>query len=354
MRTYSANTLKKIGMRVFSACGASAEDAAIVADELVCANLMGFDSHGVIRYLQYTEDVLNDRIKPGAPTVIIKETQTTAIVDCGFNFGQVSATRMAHIVAEKARQMNIACAISVHCHHIGRLGSFVQKLAERDLIGIATVNSSRHGHWVAPWGGREGRLATNPIAYAVPTNSKPIILDMSTAMIAEGKLRLLRNQGKTISNDSILDHAGNPSKDPNAFYGPPGGTILPFGGDQGYKGFGLSLLVEILGSALAGQEMSDYGYVNGLCIIAINPEALCGSTRLKRLTDELSAYITSCPPAPGCKEVVMPGTTEYDMMDRRLREGIPIDEETWGSIEQAANKVGVGIDIEMDLEGIIR
>lgn len=348
MRTFSADFLKQIGIQIFSACGASREEAEIVAEELVCTSLMGVDSHGVIRYLQYTDDVLNHRIKPGASITIVKETAVTAVVDCGFNFGQVGASRMVDIVCDKAKHANLACAVSVRCQHIGRLGSYVQKLAERDMLGIATVNSSKHGHWVAPWGGREGRLATNPIAYAVPTNTRPVLMDISTATIPEGKIRLFKNQGKLLPERSILDYRGIPSTDPNAFYGPPRGTILPFGAEQGYKGFGLSLLVEILGSTLAGEEISDFGYVNGFCIIAINPEAFCDIERFKRLMDELCIHTTSSPPASGFKEVVMPGTQEFNMMQKRLTEGIPIDEETWRSIEIAANKVGVEINIAID------
>ncbi len=355
MRKFSADELRKMCIDIFTACGSPPDEAEIVADELVTASLMGFESHGLMRCLQYTEEVMNHRLFPGAPAVIVKETATTVVVDCGLNFGQISANRMVDIVCEKAKQANVACAVSVRCQHVGRLGSYVQKLAERGFIAIATVNSAKLGHWVAPWGGREGRLATNPIAFSAPTSGRPMVLDMSTSMIAEGKIRILKNQGMPLPRGSVSDANGDLTIDPNQFYGPPRGNILPFGADQGYKGFGLSLLVEILGSTLAGAEITDaYEYVNGLCLIAINPDAFCGQEHFLRLMDSLCNYITSCPPAPGYNEVMIPGTLDFRIQETRLREGISLDEETRSMLVQAASNVGIILDMDLNGEKLCR
>lgn len=342
MKTFSADYLRRVGRDIFTACGAPTDEAGIVADELVEASLMGLDSHGVMRCVQYTEEVLKGKIKPGAPVRIIKETANTAVVDCGYNFGPVSAWRMADIVCGKAKERDVACVVSRNSHHIGRLGAYVQRVAEQNLFCLATANSSRHGHWVTPWGGREGRLATNPLAYAVPVNGKPLVFDMSTSMIAEGKIRVLMCKGKFVPAGCIQDADGNPATDPKAFYGPPHGTILPFGSELGYKGFGLGLLVEILSGIMAGMASSaDYPYINGLCLIAINPEAFCGTHFFKELMADLCRYITATPPAPGHKEVLMPGTLDFRMREKRLADGIPLPEETWKLIVNTAEKVGV-------------
>ena len=108
-----------------------------------------------------------------------------------------------------------------------------------------------------PYGGKEGRLATNPIAYAIPAGSEPLVSDFSTSVAPEGKIRFYRNEEKTLPDGWILDAKGQPTNDPNAFYGPPRGGILPFGGTVAHKGFALSLLVEILGAALAGVSSTD-------------------------------------------------------------------------------------------------
>jgi len=342
---FSTDRLREVGINLFTACGAPPEEAEIVAEELVEASLMGLDSHGVMRYIWYTEQVLEGRIKPGAPIRVIRETATTAVVDCGFNFGPVSARRMVEIVAAKAKAADVACAVSRNCHHVGRLGSYVQALAEQDLIGFGTANSAKHGHWVVPWGGREGRLATNPLAYAVPTETQPVVLDMSTSMIAEGKIRLLMHKGEQLPAGSIQDAEGNPTTDPNAFYGPPRGTILPFGGPLGYKGFGLGLLVEILGGILSGVDSTvEQPNINGLCLIAINPEPFCGLSHFRRLMTKLSDYMTSTPPAPGYTEVLMPGALDFRTRRQRLADGVPVAEETWRQIVETARKVGVEIE----------
>ena len=127
-----------------------ADEAAIVADELVEASLMGLDSHGVMRFTQYLDAAAAGTVHPGALLTVLKETATTAIVDCGFNFGPVTATRLTELAAAKAKQSNVACVVSRNSQHVGRLGSYVQKLAAEGLIGLATANSSKHGHWVSP------------------------------------------------------------------------------------------------------------------------------------------------------------------------------------------------------------
>lgn len=345
MLTFSPDYLRQVGIDLFRACGAPLDDATLVANELVDASLMGLESHGVTRYIYYTQEVLQGKIRPGAPITIVNETPSTAIVDCGFNFGLVSAARMVEIVYDKVAHTSIACVISQNSHHIGRLGTWVQKLAERGLFGLATANSSKHGHWVVPWGGREGRLATNPLAYGAPTSGLPVVLDMSTAMMAEGKIRALLYDGKAVPPGSIQDADGNPTTDARAFYGPPRGTILPFGGELGYKGFGLSLLVEILGGIMAGAASTvDQPYVNGLCLIAIDPGAFCGRERFRELMDDVSAYMTETPPAPGRAGVVMPGALDFRTRERRLVEGIPLPEETWRLIVETADRVGVALE----------
>lgn len=341
-KVFPADHLRRLGEELFTACGAPAEEAAIVAGELVEASLMGLESHGVTRYIMYVEEVLAGRIKPGAPVVRVRETPTLALVDCGFNFGPVSATRMVDLVVAKARAIGIAFCVSRHSHHVGRLGGYVQRAAEQGVFCLAVANSSKHGHFVVPWGGREGRLATNPLAYGVPTGGRPVVLDMSTSMIAEGKIRVLMHAGEPVPPGRILDGNGQPTIDPKGFYGPPRGTILPLGGELGYKGFGLGLLVEILGSTMAGEAVTDeYRYVNGLGLIAIDPKPLCGLDAFRKLMDDLAAYVTSAPPAPGHSEVVMPGALDFRMREARLRDGIPLPEATCQQLVEVAAKVGV-------------
>src|SRR5207244_6782686 len=164
------------------------------------------------------------------------------------------------------------CVITRRCNHVARLGAYVQAAAERNFIALATCNSPVHGHFVLPWGGRQPRLATNPLAYAVPASGDPIVADFSTSVVPEGKVRVYRNEGKQLPPGWAVDASGRPTTDPAAFYGPPRGSLLPLGGPAGHKGFALGLLVELLGSALAGVGPTDPNAGgNGVCCQVIDP-----------------------------------------------------------------------------------
>jgi uncharacterized oxidoreductase len=344
MFTLSAADARRLGLDLFAACGVPPDDAALVVDELVEASLMGLDSHGLLRYPEYAAGVQSGQIRPGAPQTVLRETPTTAMVDGGFNFGQVTAARMVALARDKALESGLAGVVSRNCNHVGRLGAWPQKLAEHGLFGLAFANSVKRGHWVVPWGGREGRLATNPLAYAVPASGRPIVMDMSTSMIAEGKVRVLLHQGRPLPPGCVIDAAGLPTTDPAAFYGPPHGWILPFGSGLGYKGFGLSLLVEILGGLLAGYAASgDHAHINGFCLLALDPERFCGREQFQSLVDDLAAYVTSAPPLDPAGEVVMPGTYDFRTRDRRLVAGLPLPAETWRQIERVAGQVGADL-----------
>ncbi|MCL5069392.1 MAG: Ldh family oxidoreductase, partial [Actinobacteria bacterium] len=250
------------------------------------------------------------------------------------------------IVIEKANKNNIAVAASRHCNHIGRLGSYTQRVAQTGLFGFAAVNSSRHGHFVAPFGGAEGRLATNPLSYAVPTKGDPILLDTSTSMVSEGKIRVLMHQGKKLPENCILTSDGRPTNIPEEFYKPKKGTILPFGGEMGYKGFGLGLLVEILGSTFSGVALTPDGekdeYINGFFIMAINPEVFgIEKNEIIKNMEALKKYIKSAKQAQGSKGIFMPGELDFNTRTERLTDGIEVANETWKQIANAAKLFNV-------------
>ena len=212
------------------------------------------------------------------------------------------------------------------------------------MIAIATCNSPISGHCVLPFGGREGRLATNPIAYGIPASGDPIIADFATSVAPEGKIRVYHHQDKPLPQGWIVDAAGNPTTDAKDFYGPPRGGILPLGGAAGHKGFALGLLVEILGSVLNGIATTDREAVgNGCCFVAVDPSAFCPE---EQFSDEVSRtidYMKSSPPAPGFEEVLVPGEIEFRTARRRSTEGVPVDETTWQAIGEHAERLRVSI-----------
>ena len=295
-RLYRPESVLRLGVALFTAAGAAAHEALATASSLVTSSLMGHDSHGVLRIPEYLGFVADGSIVVQAPLAVERTGPASAVVDCGRGFGPVGAEKAVREGIEIARNERTACVITRRCNHVGRLGAWVQLAADEGMLGLATCNSPIHGHDVLPWGG-EGRLGTNPIAYAVPTGGLPIVADFSTSVAPEGKIRFYRNEGKNVPDGWILDAGGTATNDPSAFYGPPRGGILPLGASAGHKGFALGLLVEILGTALAGVSTQDpRTFGNGVCFIVVDPSAFCPLEEFRRLMDGTVTYIKSSQP----------------------------------------------------------
>jgi len=343
-RHYPQLAIRDLATALFEAVGASSNDARCVSNALIESSLMGHDSHGVLRIPEYLDQVDQGMVHPRGPMAVDRTSRTTAIVDCGRRFGAVGGQHAMEVAIEMASAERTACVVTRNCNHVGRLGAYTQQAADAGMVAIATCNSPVYGHFVLPWGGREGRLATNPIAYGVPTSGTPIVADFSTSVAPEGKIRYYRNKDQPVPEGWILDAQGQPTTDPNRFYGPPRGGILPLGGTAGHKGFALSLLVELLGSALAGIPCADPATVgNGVCFVVIDPIAFLPRARFCELVEETIAYMKSSPPVDGVSAVVVPGEIEYRTRDERLVSGVPIDPLTWQAIEEQCRKRGVTI-----------
>jgi uncharacterized oxidoreductase len=351
MPTFDFATLKEFGARLLVAAGAPPEEAAIVAGALARANLAGHDSHGVIRLEQYYRLIREGAIVPGAPIEVVAETPGTVVLDGNWGFGQVVAQRAAERAIAKARESGAAVAGVRRSNHLGRLGDYPAMAAAQGMAAIAAVNNHGGGAWVAPWGGREGRLSTNPIAIATPGPEGPILLDITTSVVAEGKIRVKRNKGEPMPPGWALDARGEPTTDPMDLYGQPRGAILPFGGEAGHKGFGLSLMVDILAGALTGAGCSrrDPPRIgNALFLMVIDIGAMTPLSQFDAHVRTLVDYVRSAQLAPGFSEILMPGEPEARTEARRRSTGIPVDEETWRQIAEIAHSLSVALP---DTEG---
>jgi len=319
-------------------------DAEIVAGHLVLSSQMGIDSHGLLRVAQYVEMLEQGEIKPAAPMVVVRESPACVVVDYGWNFGQVACQDVMERAMDRASACGVATGVAVHCTHAGRLGHYLETAAERGYLALGYCNSGRHGHWVAPFGGREGRLATNPIAFAAPSRHGPLIVsDFSTAAIPEGKLRILQQEGKEAPSGCIIDAEGKSIIDPNAFYGPPRGAILPFGGPAGYRGFALGILVEIMGGLLGGQSTTEASLGNGVSFTVYDPEHFTGKERFVDLVDTMADYLRSSPPDAHSNGVLLPGEREHLARVRCEREGIEVTPATWQPIVRCAEKYQISL-----------
>ena len=199
------------------------------------------------------------------------------------------------------------------------------------------------GHFVLPWGGSQGRLGTNPFAYGAPTTEDPILGDFATSVIPEGRIRTAKNAGELIPEGAATDATGRPTRDPAAFYGPPVGGLLPFGGTVGYKGHALGLLVELLGGTLAGDLPDAEGRpINGLWLLVIDPGRFLPAGQFEGLADAVVDYVRSSVPAPGVDHVRIPGEREFETLASGGGPAtISVDDETWSQLRD----LGVDLDI---------
>ena len=338
--------LESLTAEVVEALGSPPEEAALVAKALARANLAGHDSHGVIRLEQYAAMVREGAIVPGAPLSIIKETPAIALVDGGWNFGQVIAYRVVDLVIEKARNLGIGAVALRNSNHVGRLGEYTLQVAKQGLIAIATLNNHGRGNLVAPFGGTDGRLATNPISIASPGPEQPLLMDITSSVTAEGKVRVKRNAGQTLPEGWIIDNQGRPSTNPNDLYTDPRGAILPMGGCVAHKGYALGMMIDVLSGALsgAGCSQSATGRLgNAMFLCAIDLQQLVPREEFDEHVRILIQHVTASPPAPGFERILLSGEPELRAEAERAREGIPIDAVTWGQFAELAQSLGVEV-----------
>jgi len=245
--------LRDLGRRIFMAAGAPTDIAEHVADHLVASNLAGHDSHGVLRIPQYVAEADRGDLVPGARAELVSEKGAIGIVDAGRGFGHSATALAMSWAAERALELGIAAAAVRRANHLGRLGEYAELAAARGVIGIATVGVVGRGG-VAPFGGRDRFLGTNPWAIGVPAAGEPMIYDAATSALAEGKLRLARAKGVQVPAGAIVDSDGRPTTDPNDYYA--GGALLPLGGLlAGHKGYGLALASALVGGlAMVGDD----------------------------------------------------------------------------------------------------
>jgi hydroxycarboxylate dehydrogenase B len=337
--------IRELSVRLFLSVGATQANADIVTDHLVEASLMGLHSHGLIRLPEYLDRIATTGaggpppaglIDPAATPVVERREGSVAILDGRNGFGQVVGRAAAELVIELADAAGSAVVSARRMAHLGRLGAYVEPIARAGLVGLAFCSAPRSAHLVAPFGGLDGRLSTNPIAYALPSTGDPIVADFATSAAAEGVIRYRRNTGQRLAEGVLRNAAGEPTTDPNDLYTEPGGTIQPFGGElSGHKGSALGILVEAMATLMAGEDVLGHGRLgNDLTLIAIRPPP-----RFPALMDGFSGYVRSSRPVDPAAPVMMPGDRELARL--RAARRVTIDEQTWRQIAAIAALRGV-------------
>jgi uncharacterized oxidoreductase len=311
--------LRRIARRVFAARGSSEDEAGIIADHLVEANLKGHNSHGVGMIPSYLRNLGAGKASANEIGHVVSDTGSMIVYDGARGYGQ--------IVAREATRM----------------------CAAEGLVSVSFVNITDRRPAVAPWRGGDARFGTNPVTIAIPgpTPDRPIIADMATSRIAMGKVRVARNKGDQVAADTLLDSDGTPTTDPHVMYRRPRGALFTFGE---HKGYALAFICEMLAGAVTGSgtmrpERQDAESVtNGMLLIVIDPGRLVDRNWLADEITAMTDYVTASPPRNSAEPVLIPGDPERLMRAKRIAEGVPIDDETWREIAQAARGVNVLVE----------
>jgi len=347
MPIVQAERLTDVGAALLRAAGASDEEAKAVAVGCVNANLAGHDSHGIIAIPTYIDRIKAGHIVPGAKWTIEQESPTTTVIDGHWGFGfHVNAKAMA-LTIEKAKTANVAACTVFRQSHVGRLAAYPLMAIEAGMIGIATADSGRSPKIVAPFGGREARLGTNPISIAVPSDlDAPFYLDMATSAVAAGKIALAVSRNEEIPTGWIIDAEGRHTTDPREYK--KGGALLPLGGSEGYKGSGLAAMVEVLCGLLTGLGfgVEPTGRHNDGCFMAVfNVAAFRPLKDFKKEVAEFARYLKETPRSEGSTGVFYPGEVEYIREQQRRISGIEIEDTTWDKLRALAGEYKLAAEL---------
>ena len=342
MKLIAAPKLTAFVAAVMQAGGSNAEEAAVIARRLVDSNCVGHDSHGVLRVGKYLEWSRAGWLRPNqAPSVVI-DTDTLAIVDGNRGFGQVVGEFAAKLGIAKAARTGIALIGLRNCGHLGRVGDWAEMAAAAGQVSLHFLNTSG-AQRVAPFGGSDRRLSTNPIAIGVPVaGADPVILDVTTSTVAEGKLMVAVNKGERVPEGWIIDKHGEPTTDPNDFY--DGGALLTVGA---HKGSGLSIVTDLLAGAVSTGRSSDPAdevLRNNMLSIYIAPGVYDHDGHVLAEARRFIDWVKASPPSRAGEPVLAPGDVERRMRKQRLAEGVPIDDKTLADLLEAAQSVGIDGD----------
>src|SRR5262245_39976991 len=345
-----ADRLITIGAALLRAAGASEEEADAVAKGCVAANLAGHDSHGIIAVPTYIDRVKAGHIVPGAPWKVVQESPATTVIDGHWGFGFHVNAKAMQLTIDKARKTNVAACTVFRQSHVGRLAAYPLMAAKEGMIGLATADSGRSPKAVAPFGGREARLGTNPISIAIPSDlAAPFCLDMATSAVAAGKVMLAAARGEQIPTGWVVGSDGKPTTDPHQLRN--GGALLPLGGTEGYKGSGLAAMVEVLCGLLTGLGfgVEPSGRHNDGCFMAVfNVEAFRPLALFKREVAEVARYLKETPAAEGSPGIFYPGEIEYLREQERLKAGIDVEDATWNRLRALAGEYGLVAELGLD------
>ena len=326
--------LREVAIHILKGLKATEEEAAVVTDSLVQADMRGIDTHGV-----HLLKVLSERVDAGMLQIptnlkVLKESDATTLIDGANGLGQVAVHKAMMMSIKKARDFGLGCSLVRNTNNIGILTFYTLMAAREGMIGIVMSNAAPA---MSPWGGAEAFFGTNPISVAIPGDAEDpaIVLDMSSSVVARGKIRRAARLKEKIPEGWAFDESGAPTRDADKALK---GTLMPIGGP---KGSGLAMVVDVLAGLLSGskygsevvtfhQLMGPTGV--GVFTLAIDIERFMDRNQFRKLAQSYFTTIKASKKADGISRIYLPGEIEFEKEKESVKEGIEIGEGTVKSI----------------------
>ena len=339
--------------------GLEEDPVTVTAEAMTHTDLSGIDSHGISMFLSYERLHLSGHLNTRARPTVLRETPVTALVDAQHGFGHPAAAAAMRIATDKATRMGLGAVSVVNSHHFGAAGYYAAKAAEAGMLGLVTTSARTTA--VVPTGGTEPRLSTNPLAFAAPARRhEPFVLDMATSTVAINKIKVYDLGDRSIPPGWFVNPDGRPVTDAGAALRAAweglGGGLTPLGGPGttggGHKGYGLSVMVEILSSALSGATPSAVraegspDNIGHFCL-ALDPGAFRDADGVLDSVDRIIDSLHATPPADGA-EVLVAGEPETRARAERAELGIPLPVTLLARLREISERTGAPYVLEDD------
>lgn len=347
----SESALRLLEERILEREGFSAEDAAVIADVLMQADLFGIESHGAQRMMYYHQNIRSGSVNVAAQMETLRETPVSALIDAHFAMGQLAGVHAMRMAIDKAKKTGVGMVCVRNSSHYGIAG-YYPLMAERE--GLCAFSMTNTGPIMVPTFGREMMLGTNPIAFCMPADPYPFWFDASTTVVTLGKVEVHAKREKTMPQGWTIDGEGKISTDAgkmnaSILAGGKGG-ILPLGGagetNSGHKGYGLAIMVEaltgVLAQGLLSPEMQGaHGDHTSHFFLAFDPGMFGEPEAIRAQMSRYLQMLRNSEKLPGESRIYTPGEKAFEAMARRRTQGIPVEEKTLGELRAIARELGV-------------
>lgn len=347
----AADRARELVEQIFVKYGFSESESTLIADTLIDADLRGIESHGIQRLKMYRRKILAGNVIVGSQAETVINSPVVTVIDAHHGMGQLVAAAAMNAAIAKAKKNGLAITVVRNSNHFGAAGYYSRLASQQKLIGVSMTNTNPI---LVPTHAKTPFLGSNPIAFAMPTNTDDLVFDAATSIVSYGKIEILKRQQKSISGQWAINKKGNVDDDPNEIIAglksqPRVGGILPIGGvgelNSGYKGYGISMIVEILTSILAQGTLSadqEQPGKQGISqfFLAIDPGAFGDPREIQTALAEMLERLRQLPSGDG-QQVIVPGDKEMRNYHRNLNEGIPVETSTLDEIRSIAEELKI-------------